>query len=629
MPKSNWQEILSNDYGIENNIDLNNFLNNKRLVDVIKENPRRDNYETDCCPGHANIIKEEEFKKDYARAVASSLGIEKNTRAYNLFIYFRMNKLWDWCDRNTVEYFDDKLSDIFYLGGVWGLQFGSLNHLYKAGIKSPGKVVTLLKTMFYTWHDNLTTATYSYTYNRGIHVGELIYDATRMIKSKNLLGSRFNGFFRIYGISSTVSPSPISSRYERVLLALDDQKQTLFHTLTDKRNWFFRDMDDTRFFRLNVVVKKSKDWQPLKINHQVNRAWEISVGRCPIDKDYRKLPMDVITSLNKKKFGYILKNKDLYLDENGFFLEHNYLALARLTVCFWGEVDRLVEYSINARLDPGDQLTDKELVEAKRNIVHDIGIHLPDGPINRDQVKFTKRYKHRWEDACRVLHNWESLVNEGIALLAKEGIKIALDTLSARVYDNVKNLDLAFEAAKWGYSQNEFEKVQRKWLGGLEKLTHQSIPKLDFVKDEYRCYILSKDDPRGIFLGEYTGCCQHPSGAGAQCAEHGHCDPNGGFFVIEKRGKIIAQSWVWRRDEILVFDNVEGGYGDLQEIHDLYLLASKRIANNWGIQNVLIGRGQSKVSFGGFPVLENFGKPNNYNGYTDSRSVWEIIGGGV
>ena len=34
-------------------------------------------------------------------------------------------------------------------------------------------------------------------------------------------------------------------------------------------------------------------------------------------------------------------------------------------------------------------------------------------------------------------------------------------------------------------------------------------------------------------------------------------NPNGRFFKITRNANIVAYSWVWRRGEVLCFDNIE------------------------------------------------------------------------
>jgi hypothetical protein len=70
---------------------------------------------------------------------------------------------------------------------------------------------------------------------------------------------------------------------------------------------------------------------------------------------------------------------------------------------------------------------------------------------------------------------------------------------------------------------------------------------------------LANDDVRGLFLGEFTDCCQSVGNHGDACARHGFTSEHGGFYAIETaRGEIIGQSWAWRgRHGELCLDSLE------------------------------------------------------------------------
>lgn len=619
MPNLDWREILSTEHGIENEKDLRNYTHSLRLIDLVKQNPRELGLASWISEEEAQFQRDTALRVDYAKAVARSLGLVKGSISWNLFIFFRMNRLWDWCrHRDYVEYFEEELGDIISLGGVWGMQFDSLRHLYIAGVRSPGKAAMLLKFLYQKFN-NHTVATHHWNYARGVHVGEAIWQFTNKLQRKNLRGGyRFRRFMEITRISAGISVSPISDRYYKLFDRLD--QNSLFLTISDERNWDMR--HTSRVFRPNVVVKSITDWAPIKLNHQVDQKWFISVGRVPKDPVARDLPLPLITGLSKKAFGQVmsLAQKAEILVDNKIKEEmsHHYLSLVRLSINFSKQEIMSVHNSTDLYME--DQ--NGKLIP---QVIHDLGINLPDFPLSQDQVKFMKRYKHIWSDACRVVSSWDAVIKEGHNPLSKDGLKLSLDILKSMMYHSVIDKGLAAECTKFGYSQPEFEEVQYRWLKGLNSLTHLCIPKVDFLEEGYRCYILDKDDPRGIFLGEYTGCCQHPKGAGKECAEHGHKSSEGAFFVIEKQGKIVAQSWVWRLENTLVFDNIEGGYGDKEVLADLYYQAAKKFVGTLGIENVYVGTAGSDVRIAS--DYYDFGrKPDGYGGYTDSRSVWVLEG---
>ncbi len=121
---------------------------------------------------------------------------------------------------------------------------------------------------------------------------------------------------------------------------------------------------------------------------------------------------------------------------------------------------------------------------------------------------------------------------------------------------------------------------------------------------------LPRKDPRGMFLGKHTDCCQTPGDAGAGPALYGQIEPNSGFFVVENaKGQIVAQSWVWEDDnKNIVFDNIEGkgiGYnpGDSDEVKAQKLQRQKQIFQLYTAfsdmmpdeYSVFVGGGYSKV----------------------------------
>jgi hypothetical protein len=70
---------------------------------------------------------------------------------------------------------------------------------------------------------------------------------------------------------------------------------------------------------------------------------------------------------------------------------------------------------------------------------------------------------------------------------------------------------------------------------------------------------LPKDDPKGMFLGVITNCCQHPKSWAASCSYDGYLNPLACFAVFESRNNIIMQSYVWSDEKGNVcFDSIEG-----------------------------------------------------------------------
>jgi hypothetical protein len=163
-------------------------------------------------------------------------------------------------------------------------------------------------------------------------------------------------------------------------------------------------------------------------------------------------------------------------------------------------------------------------------------------------------------------------------------------TAGTFAYSGVTNVQVALLAFGHNLTQAQFEDYQRvarkpKSLEMCPGLTRE------LSLDGYEFRKLDHDDPTGLFLGLITDCCQHLHAAGAPCALHGWQKPSGAFYVIEYKGRIVAQSWAWRGSKgELVFDSIEGlgGY-DTEKIARLYELASEEIIGQLGICKVLVG----------------------------------------
>jgi hypothetical protein len=132
---------------------------------------------------------------------------------------------------------------------------------------------------------------------------------------------------------------------------------------------------------------------------------------------------------------------------------------------------------------------------------------------------------------------------------------------------------------------------------------------------------MDEEDKRGPFLGLYTDCCQHLHNAGSSCAKAGYKNPDSGFYVIEKDGQIVAQSWVWvdTTGKYLVLDSIEGlGSVSIESISELLRKGIKYLidTNPFGIEKVLVG----KTSYGLTEDIADYVRPKCM------REVKPIIG---
>jgi hypothetical protein len=111
---------------------------------------------------------------------------------------------------------------------------------------------------------------------------------------------------------------------------------------------------------------------------------------------------------------------------------------------------------------------------------------------------------------------------------------------------------------------------------------------------------LQPKDPIGPLLGEVTDCCQHLGGHAAECAKAGAIEPDASFYVLERKGAVIAQCFAWKTDDHLVFDSWQG-LGSTYNHFCLPVLtaaATKALEMDPKLTDVRLGTG------GGTPGLE-------------------------
>jgi hypothetical protein len=124
-------------------------------------------------------------------------------------------------------------------------------------------------------------------------------------------------------------------------------------------------------------------------------------------------------------------------------------------------------------------------------------------------------------------------------------------------------------------------------------------PEWSDIEEEYYGYtarFLHRNDTRGMFIGNYAGCCQHPDSYAATLALDGQISDKSSFFIIEdQKGQMILGSYVWEDDNgNICFDSFETigsklfGSVEAQTIVDklIYDVAKKMNTNvNFGSQS--------------------------------------------
>ena len=142
-------------------------------------------------------------------------------------------------------------------------------------------------------------------------------------------------------------------------------------------------------------------------------------------------------------------------------------------------------------------------------------------------------------------------------------LDLAISYVQANRYEsiNIGNERVAEISAIAGYSQDDFNILQQIYNYGKQRV-FSSIPRVyDTVEKKtgkYTYEMLRLDDPLAMAIGTLSDCCQELHNAAEVCMEHSMVDKNGRVFVIkDEDGNIVSQSWVWRNEDVLCFDNIE------------------------------------------------------------------------
>jgi hypothetical protein len=189
-----------------------------------------------------------------------------------------------------------------------------------------------------------------------------------------------------------------------------------------------------------------------------------------------------------------------------------------------------------------------------------------------------------------------------------------------------EDLPLLKECARFGYSQEEAEWILRQWRQRGD-VAGSHIPDISLSKEGIRLIKLDKEDPRALFAGDYTGCCQHPGGQASSAAWHSVTSENGCVYVWMRGESILAQAWVWRNGDLICFDNIEAGKikedkETMAVIRNLFLEAAALFKAEEGIERVFLGKGYSSLRMKGTSIRNPVKTPEGV--YTDAESGWLV-----
>ncbi len=232
------------------------------------------------------------------------------------------------------------------------------------------------------------------------------------------------------------------------------------------------------------------------------------------------------------------------------------------------------------------------------------------------------------------------------------------------IYDDVEegNEALAELVGKYGYSQEQFEKMQEMYaVAKKEKSKYVIMADKAKETDSVKFRLLDKDDPLGFVLGDITNCCQHIGGAGGSCVDDGYTNPEAGFLVFEESVKdengndtgekvILAQAYIWYDPvtKTVCYDNIEipteilnrlrkGKDGDLTtaELLDAVERSAEAIMhamnkNGVMVKKVTTGEGYNDLrtelkNRGYVRETEGLASHGGYDGYTDADEAQYVI----
>ena len=234
--------------------------------------------------------------------------------------------------------------------------------------------------------------------------------------------------------------------------------------------------------------------------------------------------------------------------------------------------------------------------------------------------------------------NFHRVYEEKIAALKNNDFKPIIKMLNEISYDDVAKgaEEMAKVCSKAKLSPEEYRQHEDYYLSELPKIqkAHKEFPTISnqFNKD-YFWEIIDMGKPRAWMVGYETNCCQHLGSIGGACVEYAAKNPStSGILRITKKGKVVAQSFIWLSDfknsgnRVLVFDNIETLREEVDDsIFHIYKEVSdhiERYAELFRIENITIGAGYLDVDLKSLKKLKKedkeFGRIPSSLSYTDA-----------
>lgn len=233
--------------------------------------------------------------------------------------------------------------------------------------------------------------------------------------------------------------------------------------------------------------------------------------------------------------------------------------------------------------------------DKKKDAIHDLANTLPDN-INQEMVGFGQYFINNYSQLNKIKlkligNTWSSYINifdENNKIIGEYLVrelagqhtidelfkKIKLSSMAELIEDvNPKNDDFLLEFVNH-YGAGSDEKYSTEQQKLIYSATEQvyieglSVPLPDWAtfdktiqkdkRNKIRLRFLPRTDTRGMFIGQYAECCQHPTSWAASCAFDGQANPNSAFMSIELNDEWIGAGYVWTNEEGgLCIDSVE------------------------------------------------------------------------
>ncbi|MFA6303552.1 MAG: hypothetical protein WC627_10555 [Legionella sp.] len=214
--------------------------------------------------------------------------------------------------------------------------------------------------------------------------------------------------------------------------------------------------------------------------------------------------------------------------------------------------------------------------------------------------------------------------------LTSELDRVALIAAHVRYQRGKEHPQLALLALQFNVPEEVFEKCL--------DLTQNQAKSFDYLPDitihgatlnsRFNQYIFSKlpaGDLDGLFLGEYTSCCQSFGKSAESAIVNGMTSLYSGFYVVRRNDKIIAQSWVWiTEDGEVVFDSWEFINKHEGHIYKPFILKAAEQLIDYGFSRVLIGVGGKTPKMGLEVTEDKAQRPPHNTGYSDASHQFII-----